>query len=111
MVSKIKVCGSAGVPFNPLNKTPGYISSAVRHVGDYGNIVADPDGNVNVTLYDKVSKLYGQFGIIGRTLILHQNEDDLGLRGNTGSLTTGNAGKRIACGVIGISESSEFWGQ
>jgi Cu-Zn family superoxide dismutase len=85
-----------------LNQTHGDIGASVRHVGDYGNIIADPNGNVNTVFNDTVSKLYGQFGIIGRTLILHQNEDDLGLVNNTGSLTTGNAGARIACGVIGI---------
>lgn len=46
--------------------------------------------------------MYGPFGVIGRTVVLHQLEDDLGLGGDAGSLATGNAGSRIACGVIGI---------
>ena len=98
----LKVCGSTGGHFNPTNKTHGDISAAVRHVGDYGNIQADNNGNIVGTFSDKVSKLYGPMGIIGRTIVLHQLQDDLGLGNNTGSFTTGNAGARIACGVIGI---------
>ena len=81
--------------------THGNISSSIRHVGDYGNVL-NTNGQILVTFTDSVSKLYGPFGIIGRTIVLHQLEDDLGLKGDAGSLTTGNAGGRIACGVIGI---------
>ena len=35
-------------------------------------------------------------------MVLHQLQDDLGRGEDKGSVTTGNAGKRIACGVIGI---------
>ena len=74
----------------------------MRHVGDYGNIESDNNGVILTTFSDKVSKLYGPHGIIGRTIVLHLNQDDLGLGGNDESLKTGNAGSRIACGVIGI---------
>lgn len=60
-----------------------------RHVGDYGNVIADSNGVILTTFTDMVSKLYGPVGIIGRTIVLHQLEDDLGLANNTGSLTTG----------------------
>ena len=42
--------------------------------------------------------------IIGRGLIIHADEDDLGLGGFPDSLTTGHSGKRIACAVIGYSK-------
>jgi Cu-Zn family superoxide dismutase len=80
----------------------GDISAAIRHAGDYGNVIVDANGNIQTTFNDSVSKLFGPFGVLGRTVVLHQLVDDLGLVNNTGSLTTGNAGARIACGVIGV---------
>jgi Cu-Zn family superoxide dismutase len=89
--------------FNPENNTHGDISFPVRHVGDYGNVETDEFGNIEAVLVDySFSKIYGTYGVLGRTIVLHQLEDDLGLQNNTGSKTTGNAGARIACGVIGL---------
>ena len=65
----------------------------MRHVGDYGNVISDNNGVITATFTDTVSKLYGPNGIIGRTIVLHQLVDDLGLGGNEESLKTGNAGK------------------
>lgn len=39
--------------------------------------------------------------VYSRTVIVHADEDDLGLGGHELSATTGNAGDRLACGVIG----------
>ena len=44
--------------------------------------------------------------IVGRMIVVHQDRDDLGLGGDEESLKTGNAGKRVACGVIGLAEGS-----
>jgi len=82
-------CGSTGSHFNPTNQTHGDISAAVRHVGDYGNVISDNNGNIITTFNDTVSDLFGPFGIVGRTIVLHQLQDDLGLAGNAGSLSTG----------------------
>jgi Cu-Zn family superoxide dismutase len=51
-----------------------------------------------------VIKLRGvKSNIIGRGLIIHQDEDDCGEGGFDDSLKTGHAGKRIACAVIGYA--------
>ena len=44
------------------------------------------------------------FDIIGRSVVIHDGVDDLGLGGNPESLKTGNAGGRLACALIGHSK-------
>ena len=48
--------------------------------------------------------LSGERSIIGRTMVIHADVDDLGKGGHELSKTTGNAGGRLACGVIGFSK-------
>ncbi|KDN41639.1 hypothetical protein RSAG8_07317, partial [Rhizoctonia solani AG-8 WAC10335] len=97
-------CASAGGHFNPLGKNHGGPQAAERHAGDLGNIVAESDGTSKLAIEDKHISLYhGQRDIIGRAIVLHVGEDDLGLGGQSDSLTTGHAGARLACGVIGYA--------
>ena len=97
-------CTSMCNHFNPFNKTHGGPDSRERHVGDLGNIQSDANGCAKYTFYDKMIKLRGtKSNIIGRGLIIHADEDDLGLGGQPDSLTTGHAGARIACAVIGYA--------
>ena len=98
-------CKSLCSHYNPYNKTHGNINSKNRHVGDLGNIKPNKHGIVKKTKRDKLIKLRGKYSIIGRSVIIHEGEDDLGLGNNKESLKTGNAGKRIACGVIGYSKN------
>jgi len=96
-------CESMCAHFNPYGKNHGCPGARERHVGDLGNIVGDKSGRCRMTFTDNVIKLRGtKANIIGRGLIIHQDEDDCGLGGDKMSLVTGNAGKRIACAVIGI---------
>jgi Cu-Zn family superoxide dismutase len=89
---------SAGGHFNPMGKSHGSSTDMMRHMGDMGNIVADANGNAQLDYFDNIISLTGEYSIIGRAIIVHKDEDDLKTQ------PTGNAGARVACGVIGISK-------
>jgi Cu-Zn family superoxide dismutase len=97
-------CTSAGSHFNPFGKTHGGPADEERHVGDLGNVVADEQGEAAVEIKDRLITLTGPNSVIGRSLVVHEQEDDLGRGGHEFSKTTGNAGGRLACGVIGITK-------
>ena len=100
-------CISMCAHFNPFNQDHGCPKSDIRHVGDLGNLITDENGNANYIMYDNMIKLSGYTqNIIGRGLIIHDKEDDCGKGGNLESLKTGNAGKRIACAVIGYAKEN-----
>lgn len=97
-------CNSMCSHFNPTHQNHGCSGSKERHVGDLGNLETNEKGMAHYRFYDNVIQLKGnKYNIIGRGLIIHENEDDCGLGGNAESLKTGNAGKRIACAVIGYA--------
>ena len=96
-------CKTAGPHFNPAGKTHGGPSSKIRHVGDLGNVTAGENGIGKYVLEDHEVSLWGENSVIGRSFVVHANVDDLGEGGHELSKTTGNAGGRLACGVIGIS--------
>ncbi|CAB3246679.1 unnamed protein product [Arctia plantaginis] len=100
-------CTSAGPHFNPKGADHGSPDAPVRHVGDLGNIEASQDDGVTkVCIQDSlISLLPGENSIIGRTLVVHADPDDMGIGGHELSKTTGNAGARIGCGVIGLAKS------
>ena len=79
---------------------------ANRHVGDLGNIIADAAGNVEAEFDDALLSLRGPLSIIGRSVVIHADEDDLGKGPHADSATTGHSGARIACGVAGLAEAS-----
>lgn len=95
-------CISSGSHYNPFKKQHGGPDDKNRHMGDLGNITADKDGNVNQIIIDDQISLIGKYSIVGRTIVVHADIDDLGKGNSPLSLTTGNSGDRIACGVIGI---------
>lgn len=89
---------SAGGHFNPDNVNHGSPTDSVRHVGDLGNIEAGQDGNAHLEITDSLMSFSGPHSIIGRGVVVHDGEDDLT------SQPAGNAGPRVACGVIGIAK-------
>lgn len=94
-------CKGAGGHYNPLKRNHASPCSKKRHVGDLGNIHANAKGIADVNIIDTVVSLNGRFSVVGRAIVVHAGEDDLGRGGNAGSLATGNAGARVGCGVIG----------
>nr|WKK95848.1 Cu/Zn superoxide dismutase [Mesosphaerum suaveolens] len=95
-------CMSTGPHFNPAGKEHGSPEGDVRHAGDLGNITAGDDGTATFTLIDSQIPLSGANSIVGRAVVVHADPDDLGRGGHELCKTTGNAGGRIACGIIGL---------
>ncbi len=89
---------SAGGHYNPEGHAHAGPMDATRHAGDLGNVMSDAQGNARLDLtVDNITIVGMTNPIIGRGLILHADADDLK------SQPTGNAGGRIACGVIGVA--------
>ncbi|QDW66647.1 superoxide dismutase family protein [Luteimonas granuli] len=87
---------SAGGHFNPQASAHGRVGEGEHHVGDTDNIVADDTG---VAMID--TRLEGATlgdgaptDIMGKSVIVHADPDDYTTQ------PTGNAGARLACGVI-----------
>jgi Cu-Zn family superoxide dismutase len=72
-------------------------------VGDLGNVFTNENGHGNYDHWDKEVTLFGKYSIIGRACVLHRFTDDLGRGAGEETKKTGNAGQRIACGVIGLA--------
>jgi Cu-Zn family superoxide dismutase len=88
---------STGGHFDPEHMKHGAPEAEMRHVGDLGNITANDDGNAKIQITDTVVQLHGPHSIIGRAIIIHEKADDFGQ-------PVGNAGGRIAAGVIGVAK-------
>ena len=88
---------SAGGHFNPDHHHHADRSASERHAGDLGNIEADANGQAKIDFVDPKLQLTGPNAIIGRAVIVHAKADDLK------SQPSGDAGARVAGGVIGIA--------
>merc|ERR1712215_218189 len=95
-------CKDAGGHYNPENKTHGDLGAQERHEGDFGNIVSDEDKTARVMITSKNTDLNK---LIGRALVVHDKEDDLGLKGTEESKGTGSAGARLDCCIIDWQEN------
>ncbi|RUO37016.1 superoxide dismutase family protein [Aliidiomarina shirensis] len=93
---------SAGGHFNPHNRDHGAPDSDERHVGDLGNLDSDASGMAHLEHVDHKLELEGENRILGKAVVIHAQADDLS------SQPTGDAGARIACGVIDAVNSSDY---
>lgn len=85
---------SAGGHYNPNNNSHGGPEAHMRHEGDLGNLTADNNGKAHYTFEDKTTSLTSDHSIVGKSVIVHADPDDLV------SQPAGNSGTRLACGVI-----------
>ena len=93
-------CGNnganAGGHFNPTSMVHGAPDAVSHHAGDFGNVTADANGEVHTrfTTHSVSLKSGEANNPVGKAVVLHEKADDLV------SQPSGNAGARIACGVI-----------
>ena len=86
---------SAGGHFNPTSKAHGAPEATEHHIGDLGNLEADSNGQAKLDRnFDFLALSCGPNSILGKAAVVHDGEDDLK------SQPAGNAGPRVACGVI-----------
>lgn len=87
---------AAGGHFNPDGHDHGGLEDDERHAGDLGNITADANGVAQIDVVAKDLKLHF---VIGRSIVVHGKADDLK------SQPSGDAGPRVALGVIGFAQA------
>ena len=96
-------CSSACDHFNPYNKKHGGLNTKESHLGDLGNVRSKNNIARGSVFKKGLSLGNNKTSAVGRMIIVHSGKDDLGKGGNPESLKTGNAGSRIACAVIGLT--------
>lgn len=86
---------AAGGHFNPTGQPHAAPAAAAHHAGDFGNVTAGANGEVHTRFNTRsITVSEGATSAVGHAVILHANPDDLTTQ------PTGNAGGRIACGVV-----------
>lgn len=93
---------SAGGHFNPTGAPHGHQKgdNKERHAGDFGNIEAGADGVAKIDFSDSVASIQGDHSIIGHGIVVHADEDKF-------TQPSGDAGPRVAFGVIGVANPEE----
>ena len=89
---------SAGAHFNPTSAPHAGPDDSMHHAGDFGNVTADATGEIHTEFVARSITLdSAASSAVGRAVVLHADPDDLT------SQPAGNAGKRIACGVVRVA--------
>lgn len=91
---------TAGTHFNFQGASKAPPDNIGRITGNLGNLEADADGNATAETVIEHATLHGPYAIIGRSVVVHAQPND------PSSPPMGAAGSRLACGVIGIDETS-----
>ncbi|HEX9160253.1 MAG TPA: superoxide dismutase family protein [Thermoanaerobaculia bacterium] len=86
---------AAGGHFNPMNMQHAGPDAQSHHAGDFGNVTADANGEVHAQFNTRAITVGpGPLSVVGRSIVLHANPDDLTTQ------PSGNSGPRISCGII-----------
>jgi Cu-Zn family superoxide dismutase len=85
---------SAGDHWNPTQQPHGAPDAPQHHAGDLGNVTADAGGVAHVDKTVQGIGLSGTESVIGHAVIVHGKPDDMKTQ------PSGNAGPRLACGVV-----------
>lgn len=97
-LSDLEAGESAGGHFNPTGHEHGPPDGEQRHAGDFGNVEADSQGTATFSFVDNKISLSGPTSILGRGLVVHAGEDKF-------TQPSGDAGARVALGVIGVAKA------
>jgi superoxide dismutase, Cu-Zn family len=95
------VSGSKGAatssPTNPDGHPPNHPAQGARHAGAFFNLKTDANGVGSLRQEaDTVTLTPGKYSVVGKPVIVHRDGDDYQ------SQPLGNAGPRIACGLIAL---------
>ncbi|ESO87835.1 hypothetical protein LOTGIDRAFT_101611, partial [Lottia gigantea] len=94
-------CSSAGRIFNPYQMAHGGRQSAVRRLGDFGNVREDAEGNIFQTFEIPNTSIIGPLTIVGKALVIKSGPDSLGAGGMPLGAPGGGSGYPAGCCVIG----------
>lgn len=103
---------SIGGHYNPTNKKHGGRNDKNAHMGDLGNM----DINMGTEAFSfgadnfkaKYLRLSGKHSILGRSVVLHKHEDDLGEGSFKDSKTSGHSGSILLAGIITIANCENY---
>jgi Cu-Zn family superoxide dismutase len=94
--------GASGGHFDPYRtETHGnpHYPVGTHHSGDLPNIKANDDGVARINFSTKaITVSPSPYSVLGRAIVIHERADDYK------SQPAGNAGSRIACGIIGLAK-------
>lgn len=87
---------SAGAHWNPTGSSHGRHGQGEYHLGDVANLTVGDNGEGTISISTQAWSIgsKGTDDIVGKSVIVHSGKDDFQ------SQPAGNAGSRIACGVV-----------
>ncbi|XP_070210096.1 uncharacterized protein [Littorina saxatilis] len=103
-------CTNLGGHYNPHAVHHGGPEDHERHPGDFGNLQVEENGTVITSFADDHGSLFADASLLGRGIVIHAGADDHGKGGDAGSVSSGNAGKRIACcAIVACPKPDTVW--